>query len=77
LLLRPLRIWLSPSILLDMANHTKAPKGSSFNTDKGPFKPIGMKKAHSSGKTVPSWNAERVDKLEKMGAKGHGGIKKK
>ena len=57
-------------------NHKKAGVGSSFNVDKGPFNAIGLKKAHSSGKTVPLWNADRIDKLEKSGNKKSGGVKK-
>lgn len=58
-------------------NHKKAGVGSSFDKNGGPFESMPLKKAHSSGHTIPSFNAERMDKLEKMGAKGHGGIKVK
>lgn len=56
--------------------HKKAPVGSSFNKNGGPFQAISLKKSHSSGKTAPTFNAERMDRLEKSGNKKSGGVKK-
>jgi len=60
-----------------MGSMKKAPHGKSFNTDKGAKNPAAAKtgKLHKAGKSVPSWDSTRNDKLDNQGVKGTGGVK--
>lgn len=55
--------------------HKKAPVGRSSNMKDGKSAPAKLGKAHSGGKTVPSFNAARIDKLENSKPSGTGGVK--
>lgn len=59
-----------------MANLKKAGVGSSFKMKEGMPEPIALSKAHKSGKTAATWNASRMDRLERQKAKGTGGVRK-
>lgn len=58
------------------SNHKKAGVGSSYKIKDGMPEPIALGRAHKSGKTVPLFNAERMDKLERNSNKKSGGVKK-
>jgi hypothetical protein len=58
------------------AMQKKAPVGRSSKMKDGKnAAPAKLGKAHSSGKTVPSFNAARMDKMEATNPTGTGGVK--
>lgn len=61
-----------------MGNMKKAPVGRSSKTDMGRKNPPAggeVGKLHRAGKTVPLFNAARIDKMENKGSSGKGGVK--
>jgi len=54
----------------------KAPAGRSSNLKDGKISsPAKLSRDHKGGKTVPSFNASRMDKLEGKAPMGNGGVK--
>ena len=61
-----------------MSNMKRTPVGKSSKIKDGKTSaPAGkQKELHTGGKTVPSFNAARIDKLEATNPVGTGGLKK-
>lgn len=61
-----------------MGNMRKAPHGRSSKITDGSSKPPAagkLGKLHKAGKTVPLFNANRIDKMENTNPKTTGGVK--